>query len=376
MIRIAYITLAMTQGGIESLIISLCKGMDKSRFDIYIYCLDSGGELLEIAGRTGVTTRIFTRKSGFDIKLIRSLYRQFRHDGIDIIHTHNEAANFYGCIAGRLGRVPVIINTEHSRHYIDGARKRRIEKLVLSFFTDKMVVVSDQLRNAALKKDRIAAVKLHVIVNGVDVDCFAQAASGHREKIREELNISSNAKVVSIIARLHPIKNHILLLHAVKKITDKMFPVAVLVAGDGEEKKHLENSAAELGLSDSVIFLGNRLDIPEILKASDVLVLCSKTEGLPLVLLEGMSASVPVVATSGANKGKIIQDGINGLVCDETSDDLSEKISFLLSEHRKSEMMAKAAYQMVSEKYSISNTIRNYTDLYLGCLSRKGAEYR
>lgn len=365
MLHVAHITLSMMQGGIENLILSLCDGMDRTRFSFYIYCLDSGGDLIRNAEEMGIRTRIFSRRPGIDFGLIFQIGKQLKNDGINIVHTHNEAANFYGCIAGRMSKVPVIINTEHSRHYIDGLWRRRLEKRFLSFLTNKMVIVNEELKNISLSRDKISPSKLEVIVNGVDVEKFSQTTINEGEIIRANLGISLNAKVVIIVARLHPIKNHFLLFDAVQQIAREFASLIVLVVGDGEERTKLEGLAIKLGIQNNIIFLGVRTDIPQILKASNVMVLCSQTEGLPLVLLEGMSAKVPIIVTCGANKSGLINDRENGFVCTDTPSDLAKIISGIFSGTVDTSFVKANAYNTVLQCYSIQQTINKYEQLYL-----------
>ena len=363
-LRVGQITLTMGQGGIENLIISLARVANPEHITYRLYCLDAGGELLAEAEKLGMQARIFNRSPGIDWRLIFTLTRSFRDDGLDVVHTHNQAAHFYGTLAARVAGVPIVINTEHSRHNIQDHRRRRFEKRMLAKITTTMVTVSEELRQLSINNDGIAPDKLAVILNGVDILRFDDVQDDAVAALRLELGIPATAKVLSIVARLHPIKNHLLLLQAVKILTEDYPDIRLLVVGDGDERKNLEQLTEELGITRNVLFLGNRSDVPLILKASDVAVLCSLTEGLPLALLEAMAAQTPIIVTNGANRSGLIEHGINGLVAGDQPQELAAAISLCISEKNKYIDMTTAAYNQVILHYSIEKTARDYFNIY------------
>lgn len=363
--RVAHITLSMQAGGIENLILSLVRHGDADRFAFYCYCLDEAGSLLQELEAYGTRARIMHRKPGLDLFLIMRLARAIRQDGIDVIHTHNQAAHFYGCLAGRLAGIRNVLNTEHSRHFIDERPRRRLEKRVLSFLSSRMVTVSKELLQASIERDRIKAAKLQVVENGIDVERFNRVSAAHLKSLRQGLGLARDERVVSIIARLHPIKNHELLLQAVQKVRLQETRVRLLVVGDGELRAELEKKACQLGLAGHVLFLGDRRDIPDIMHLSEVMVLCSKREGLPLVLLEGMASGVPLVVTSGANRSLIVEHGRTGLQAKATAEDIAAKILCLLQEPRLAKKLTDEAKSAVQKMHSIQKTVQAYQNLYL-----------
>jgi len=366
--NLLHLTLSMGAGGIENLIMTMARHIDNQRFTMSVGCLDSGGVLLQEISSLGCNTFVLSRRGGFDFRLILQLAKILRERKIHILHTHNQAAHFYGCLAGKLARTPVIINTEHSRHYIDGHWRRRLEKKGLSFFTDKIVTVSQELRQQSLVRDKIAEKKLEVVLNGIDLSFYNSSGSLQNcsvsENLRQELGIPKSSKVVGIIGRLHPVKNHELLFRSLRHIVfEKQIAVSLLVVGDGELRKTLEDLAESLDIVDNVHFAGYRQDIPQIMTLLDVLVLCSHSEGLPLTLLEAMAAGVPVVVTEGANKSKLVRHCKNGLVADATVESLATMIVDSL-DVQVSEKFIPSARELVFRKYSILTTIDRYQGLY------------
>lgn len=367
--RIAHITLSMGQGGIENLILSLLDQLNRQLFSAEVICLEDEGELAEEVRQKGVPLHVFSRKPGLDFRLIWDLARLFRKQKFDVVHTHNQASHFYGCLAARLARVPVVINTEHSRHMIVGYKRRQLEKRLLAMLTDRMVSVSDELYQASIGVDGVPRKKCGVILNGVDINKFESASSPTPS--RNKLNLPATARIVSIVARLHPIKNHALLIQAIGHVRECIPDILLIVIGDGEARNDLMKLADSLGLAEHILFLGNRRDIPELLHLSEVMVLCSKSEGLPLVLLEGMAAKRPVIITSGANRAGLIVHDRNGLVSKDDPIDLAEKIVQILSNKVDSQRMAFSAFDDVSARFSIAGAARTYETLYQKMLDNR-----
>jgi glycosyltransferase involved in cell wall biosynthesis len=232
-----------------------------------------------------------------------------------------------------------------------------------------MFIVSNELKQSAINSDCIHPKKLQVVNNGVDVDKFKRVSSSRLQKLRLAFGISHDERLITIVARLHPLKNHKLLLQAMRELINYEPKARLLIVGEGELRTELEYIARELGLDSKISFLGDRRDIPDILNLTEVFVLCSVKEGLPLVLLESMAAEVPIVVTSGANKSKIIEHGKTGLQVRPTAKDLAKSIFLLLQDKQLSQCLAENAKKNIEQSFSVKNTVRTYQDFYLNCNS-------
>gem|GEM_PF-459598 len=368
-IRVAHITLNMHTGGIENFILNFSRKIDRTKFELTVGCLDGGGVLLDDIDRLGHKSFVLSRRPGLDLSLIFELAKTFRKAGYHIIHTHNQASHFYAGLAARLAGVPCLITTEHSRHNIDLKLRRRIEKFFLSRITDAWITVSADLAHAAVQKDGLSRAKVSVIPNGIDTDLFSVTESPEHKKrqneLRGSLEIQQDARVAIIVARLDPVKNHSMLLRALSSSELLKRRVCLLIVGDGELRDELTNLSRNLGLERCVRFLGLRRDIPDLLALSDLFVLCSHTEGLPLSLLEAMAAKVPVLITRPANKARLIMDGRNGRVVDHSSEALGQGILELLEAQSKFASFTGKAAELISESYAIDSMMHRYEKLYL-----------
>jgi len=145
----------------------------------------------------------------------------------------------------------------------------------------------------------------------------------------------------------------------------KSFPATMFAfAGDGVLRNALEEEARSLGISSNVRFLGFRQDVLEWMSACDIFVLPSRSEGMPLVILEAMSIGKPVIATHVEGVAEVIEDGVNGyLVPPENAREIAEKIIFLLGDNKKRVQIGEAARQRVIEGYSFDRTCSLYLRL-------------
>jgi glycosyltransferase involved in cell wall biosynthesis len=312
------------------------------------------------------------RSPGLDWKLILRLASFFRNEAFHIVHCHNQASAFYGGIAAFLARVPVVLVTEHSRNYIQSSTIRQFEKRVICSLVDRWVTVSHELAHDARTLDFLPATKVEVVLNGVDCKNLIQPNVMLVEEIRKACSLSTQDRVVVMVARLHKIKNHELMIRAMQLLVNDPGHIKLVLVGDGENRSELERLVQELGLEEFVAFLGLGRNIPEVLALSDVFVLCSHSEGLPLSLLEAAAAKVKVVITANSNNANFIQNGVSGTVVNDDSLSLAKAIKSVLSDTDTSGMWAGRAQKNVIENYSLQHTVKRYEKLYCNLLNRRG----
>jgi len=182
---------------------------------------------------------------------------------------------------------------------------------------------------------------------------------------------------VGMVARLNAhYKNHSGFLRIAAQIHQRMRDVEFLLAGDGPLRPDLERQAAALGLSDRVIFLGDRRDIPAVLASMDVAVLTSDSESLSNVILEAMAARLPVVAYNVGGNAELVNDQRGTLVAAGNENDFANAIHRLLSDAHLRGQQGNNARLFVEENFSLDRVCRRYEDLYLTLLEKKGRRKR
>ena len=258
-----------------------------------------------------------------DAVTVWKLYRLFRREQPDIVHTHTAKAGTVGRVAGLLYRwlTPSallgrprrcrFVHTYHGHifHSYYGRWKTRlflfVERMLARLATDRIVVISPQQLGeihgqfGVGRREQFAVVPL-----GLDTSAFAQWA-GRRELLRREWGARPGDVLVGIVGRLTEIKNHKLFLEAAARFKSKHAAsvagasrVGFVVIGDGHLRAELEAHALSLGLLDDVIFTGLRDDPENFYPALDVVALTSRNEGTPLTLIEAMANARPTIATA------------------------------------------------------------------------------
>ncbi len=256
-----------------------------------------------------------------DVIVVWKLYRELCRIQPDVVHTHTAKAGAVGRLAAWMYRwghwraflgAPRrcgVVHTFHGHifHSYFGPFKTRlfiaIERVLGNWMTDQIIVLSQQQFDEIHQLFRVGrAAQFHVIPVAVDVEALTDVRqTPQRQRFRDELCAADDTFVVGIIGRLVPIKNHDLFLQGICeyfKLTDESLNQArFVVIGDGEQRQRLETDVQRLGLTEHVVFLGNRRDPETFYAGLDAVVLTSENEGTPMSLLEAMASGLPVIST-------------------------------------------------------------------------------
>jgi glycosyltransferase involved in cell wall biosynthesis len=334
-IKVIHVITRFDKGGsAENTFLTLC-GLDRSKYDLALIMgemegLNLGGleqeavrANLEDAERAGVRiimVRDLVRSlsPGCDLKAFLSLFRIFRNEKPQIVHTHTSKAGILGRWAAFLCRVPIILHTPHGHVFWGyfGPLETRLyvalEKIT-ALVTKRIVALTDQERDDHLRFRIAPPEKFTTIHSGVDLSRF-DAALYDRAKMTAELDIPPGDLVVGTAGRLTPIKGHVHLLEAAAKILAARPDTTFVFLGDGELKASLQEKAASLGVARRVRFPGWRPDVAPVMSAFDVFVLPSLNEGMGRVLVEAMALSRPIVASRTGGINDLVVHEKNGLL--------------------------------------------------------------
>ena len=233
-----------------------------------------------------------------------------RRERVDILHAHKFGSNAWGAILGRLARVPVIVAHEHGSDTAGRPLRRFIDRNIIGRGADLVIAVSEADRHRLLDQEGLRPDKVRVIPNGVP------SLSPQGTDLRAELRIRSDAPVVVTVAVVRPEKALGNLIQAAAILASEFHALRVLVVGTGPPLlvEGLERLVRELRLGEVVTLLGSRVDVPDVLAAADVAVICSDREGQPLALMEYMAASKAIVATRVGGVPELIEDRAQGIL--------------------------------------------------------------
>jgi len=344
----------------ERFVYEHCLALNHDDFDVSVCCIDRLGGFSQSLREHGIKVDLLQKnQQHFDCFFPFRLSRYLRENDIDIIHTHT-GSFFHGSVAGFLARTRGIIFTEHGRDPVETIPKRVLDK-ISSYFADHIVTVSKNLERHLIEEIKLPAKKIHTIINGVNTETYCDR--GKSKKLCDELGLQFTDKIVGTIGRLAEIKNHPFLIRSFEKVK-RIWPESRLVlVGSGPCEKSLKSLAADLGLSDTVIFTGNRNDVCDLYQLFDVFVLSSFSEGTSFSLLEAMASGVPPIVTNvGGNPG-IVKDTVNGYLVEVDDDQaLADKISNIF--HQGGGDLANNARQFVIDRYSLKKNLQQYMDIY------------
>lgn len=361
-------------GGIQLQLLSLFNAYDRDVLTPLFCCLGPRLGMAPEMERLGVEVIALgrSRYNRMSPGIIRDLCHVFKARDIHVLRTHKYRSSFYGRIAAFLAGVPVVIASEHNT-YQDKEKRltRRVVNRALSHISDRVVAVSEAIREDIVRYDGVAPSKVIVIRNGVDTEKF-RAERRYRD-IRGEFGVDAQDFLIGFVGRLVANKSLPNLLRAFTALRAKGWPVTLLIVGEGSMTDELKRMARRNGAADSVIFPGIRRDIPDILSALDVFVLPSVNEGLPNALLEAMAMGKAVVATEVAGVPEVVKPGVTGLlVPPEDPGALGNALSRLFQDRELGVRLGRAARETVERHHSMKTTAAAWRTLYLSLLEHKG----
>jgi len=339
-------------GGGQWSLYYLIKHLNKDRFHPVVFCPDEGelAQKMKAAGAEVIiltTGRIRSLSPSTVIKFISII----KERNIALIHTDSTTETFYAGIAARIMNVPLIwhIRAKDGEWLLDRA---------LSAVSTKLILVADALKT---RFTWINKRKAPTIYNGIDLEEFDSSVSP--QSVRDEFNIDRDTIILACIGRIEQKKGQEYVVSAMKHVLH----AKLLLAGMADETylKQINTLCDELGISDRVIFAGQRNDIPALLRSIDILVLPTLTEAFPRVILEAMAAAKPVVATDTGGNAEAVADTVTGFLV-QTNDaaTLAGKISELINNKEKRYQMGMAGRRRVEKNFDIRNIVRQVEEEY------------
>jgi glycosyltransferase involved in cell wall biosynthesis len=383
-IKVLRIIARLNIGGPAIHTILLTTGLNNERFESMLVTGVEGkyeGNMLDLAAAKGVKPVIVPQlRRNIDpiggLITLFKLYRLMRREKPHIVHTHTATAGLLGRLAAKLAGVPVILHTFHGhvlRGYFGPLRSKVLVWMerCLARLSDRIVTVSEGQRWELAGYGIAPLEKITVVPLGFELEDLLTCESHHGE-LRRELGFAKDNKLIGIVARLVPIKNHRLFLQAAQVVAEAVPQARFLVVGDGELREELEAYARDLGLNGRVLFTGWRRDLPRLYADLDVVALTSINEGTPVSLIEAMAAGVPVVATAVGGVPDVVVEGETGyLVEGGDVKRLAGAIVELLRNPKEAREMGQKGREVAYPKFAAQTLIANVEGLYAELLRQK-----
>ncbi len=361
-ITILHLIDSLPREGAEMVVYDLIQQGNREEFNFLVVALTRGGGVAEMLKAIDIPVDILKRRSFLDLRAFRRLLRLIRNRRVDVIQTHLFSSHLWGWAAALFFPRVRLLRVEHNMSEWKNYLRRGLDYL-LSFRTDRFVAVSKPVRGSLVSRCRIDPVRVEVIVNGLNTDRLRPGSDP--AAWRRKLEIPAESKIVVTAAALTSKKGHRYLLSASELVSAHRDDVYFLLLGEGELRGELESSIRERGLTDRVFLLGSRSDAVEIISQSDLFVLSSIREGLPISLLEAMALNRPVVVTAVGGCPDLIVEGENGLLVQPRDGaGLAAAIVKVLDSPGLGERLGKAAAQTVVTGYGMRGMIEAYEQLY------------
>ncbi len=254
-----------------------------------------------------------------EVRALIELWQIIRAEKPNILHINSSKAGALGALIGRLAGVPRVVFTAHGwafnedRPFWQRLILKKIHWLTV-LLAHKTIAVSSQVRRQM--NWPFVQSKITVIHNGRTINHLLSRDEGRTFIIEKEPRLGEfrNDFWTMTIAELHPIKRHDAVIEVIKEIAVKEPRTRHIIISDGEERSELERKISENQLQENVFLLGRIDDADKLLKAADVFILASRSEGMPYVLIEALFAGLPIVATEVGGVPEIIKSGVSGLL--------------------------------------------------------------
>lgn len=309
-----------------------------------------------------------------DVRAAMSLAGIVRRWHPDVVHTHLAKAGALGRAVALRAQVPVIVHTFHGhvlQDHLSSMKNSAFAKVerALAARTDALIAVTAGVRDELLAMGIGTEDRWHIVPVGIDLAPLLEDRPAQAQA-RLILDLPAHGRVVGIVGRLAPVKDHHTFLRAASRIAAVSPDVTFLIAGDGEERAALQDDA-RAALGERVRFLGWVNDLPSLYAACDVVTLTSKTEGTPVGLIEAAAAARPVVTTEVGGVAEIVSDGVTGFTV-PTGDDaaVARAVLALLEDPERARVMGDAAADHVRTRFTRDRMAGDLDALYGELLAR------
>lgn len=297
-----------------------------------------------------------------DIGRIHHLVRVVHASAIQVIHAHEFYMNVLGAAVSRLTGRPLIA-TIHGKNYYSEKRRRRLLYRWVASTASSVVTVSEDLKSFFCRTTGVPSSQVRVVPNGVDTGAWSPVVPD--AALRESCGVPADAVVAGAIGNLYPVKRHIDLVRALPLVKAACPNIHVVILGRGDQKDLLEQEAMSLGVVDRLHLVGFQEDARPWLNIMDCYVMPSESEGMPLSLLEAMSAQLPVIVTAVGGIPEVVTHEESGwLVPTHCPDVLAKTMIHVLTHRSEARAVAVRGRVCVEARFSADAMARAYGTLY------------
>jgi glycosyltransferase involved in cell wall biosynthesis len=371
-IRVLHVIDSLSVGGAERLLLGLAEHVDRERFEFHICAVHvlRGNKLRPRFEQLNLPVHVIGARKLADPNVLVSVARYVREHQIDIIHTHLVAADIVGRMAGRITGCPVI-STLHNIPYqynLEKGARRLLGRVTARYLTHRLVAVAKCVEQGFIEDWGIPRERISTIYNAVPMEQLLPIPVGTPP------DNADHGPVITSVAGLIPSKAHANLLQAFSLVLKQRPDARLNLVGQGRLEQQLKDQAAALGIAERVNFAGVSHDIPGVLSKTDIFVLASTFEGLPLAAVEAMAAARPVVLSNVGGNPELAQDGVHGrLVPPNDVQALADALLELLNDEERRLEMGRAGRARVQHDFSMTTFTAQHEALYSSVWKERNA---
>jgi len=358
-------------GGAERQVIELAHGLKGFGHKVTICCLNSLGPLAKDAQRQGLDVVCLNKRNKFDVFVVYRFANLIKQKKTEVLQTFLFGADLWGRLAGRLAGVKVLLTSNRAGGLKKGNIELWADRLLWSL-ADGLISNTTIGKELISKNAKIPLEYVSVLHNGMDLSRFDNMPK--KEKARQVLGISLQCKIVIIVGTVKPVKNHKMMVRVTQRLKAVYPNVRILVIGGSikDWDKEIKQYAEQADVSENLMFLGQRTDVPETLAAADAGILCSLSEGFPNAIMEYMAAGLPVVATDvGGVRDLITPDATGYLVPSDDDQAMAQRLLDLFKDPVKAGEMGQAGRRWVRENCDFMQLARKTEAVYREIYQRK-----
>lgn len=356
--KILHVVGRMNMGGAETFLMNILRNIDRSKNQFIFLCYFDGSYDYEeeIRHLGGKIVRIADTRTSNPLRFVKDIEKVIRDEQIDIVHSHVDFSSGYAMLAAKNASVGIRIAHAHSASTSPSANAARI--IWLKILKQVMIVNSTNLVACgdAAGRFMFGDKPFQVIRNGINIQRF-EFSTSVRSTMRKKLGISENDTVLLHIGRFEAVKNHTFLIDVFAAYRSMDSSARLILLGDGRLIDDVKSQIEALGLGDCVYLMGNQGNTEDYYSASDVFVMPSLYEGLPVTLIEAQANGLQCLVSDGIDKASSY-GLIDFFPLEKSADDWSRRIK-KHSKHKR----GPANRQLVQE-YSINEVIKQLERIY------------
>lgn len=368
--RIAHLISSGGMFGAENVLLNLAQWFNQNGETVWVGALkDSRSPKLQVIDRAktlNLPVFVIDCRGRFDINAVLALKKFMKEHKIEILHTHNYKSDVIGLLSAKLASVPIVA-TAHGFTEVTKAVSfyEKLDRWLLKKFFNAVVVVAETVLGD------FHSPRKKVIANGLEITRF-EANKELRQKFRAACHINEDEALIGIVGRLSVEKNQELFIHAAHDFLRQNKNVKFVIVGNGPEEDKLKSLVMAYALKKEIIFTGLIEDVAGVYQGLDIFTLTSRTEGIPMTILEAMASRVGVVAPKVGGIPQIIYHRETGMLFEKDDKDGLVKVwQELVQDFKLRQNLINHAYEYVKSEFLQSVMAEKYLDCYRNVLSQR-----